>query len=55
MDSDVNRGIVERFDAMLNTGDLTELDELCSPDMVNHALAPHRPKRLEGMRPVAVD
>jgi ketosteroid isomerase-like protein len=50
MDPDINRSVVERFDAMLNTGDLTELDELCSPDMVNHALAPTRPKGLEGTR-----
>jgi ketosteroid isomerase-like protein len=50
VDSDINRSVVERFDAMLNTGDLTDLDRLCSPDMVNHALAPTRPKGLEGTR-----
>lgn len=50
MDSDINRSVVERFDAMLNTGDLTDLGQLCSPDMVNHALAPTRPKGLEGTR-----
>jgi predicted ester cyclase len=50
MDTDRNRKIVERFDAMLNTGDLTDLDELCSPDMLNHALAANRPKGLEGTR-----
>ena len=44
MATDTNLEIVERFDAMLNTGDLTELDELCSPDMANHALAPTHPK-----------
>ena len=49
MDTD-NRMIVERFDALLNTGELTELDELCSPELVNHALAAHRPKGLEGTR-----
>ena len=45
-----NRQIVERFDDMLNTGDLTDLDELCSPDLVNHSLRPDRPKGLEGTR-----
>jgi len=50
MDPDINRSVVERFDAMLNSGDLTELDELCSPDMVNHALALTRPKGLAGTR-----
>jgi ketosteroid isomerase-like protein len=50
MSTDINRRAVERFDAMLNTGDLSELDELCSPDMVNHALAPTRPKGREGTR-----
>ncbi|MGV1009496.1 MAG: hypothetical protein ACOYBY_12910 [Dermatophilaceae bacterium] len=27
---------------------LTKLDELCTPDMVNHALAPDRPAGLAG-------
>jgi predicted ester cyclase len=50
MSVDTNKAIVERFDAILNTGDLDQLDELCSPDMVNHALAPSRPPGLEGTR-----
>jgi ketosteroid isomerase-like protein len=45
-----NKQIVERFDSLLNTRDLRELDELCTPDMVNHALRPDRPKGLEGTR-----
>ncbi|HZT67798.1 MAG TPA: ester cyclase [Acidimicrobiales bacterium] len=50
MGVETNKAIVERFDAILNTGDLDQLDELCSPDMINHALAPSRPPGLEGTR-----
>src|SRR5437868_328180 len=50
MDIDTNKTIVERFDSILNTRDLDQLDELCSPDMVNHSLAPSRPPGLEGTR-----
>jgi predicted ester cyclase len=50
MSMETNKAIVKRFDAILNTGDLDQLDELCSPDMVNHALAPSRPSGLEGTR-----
>ena len=50
MSVETNKAIVERFDAILNTRDLDQLDELCSPDMVNHALAPNRPAGLEGTR-----
>ena len=45
-----NRQILERFDALLGAEDLDELDELCNPDMVNHALAPDRPAGLAGTR-----
>ena len=45
-----SRQVVERFDALLNTQDLDRLDELCTPDMVNHALAPGRPPGLDGTR-----
>jgi predicted ester cyclase len=45
-----NRVIVERFDALLGSTDLDELDLLCTPDMVNHALAPNRPQGLAGTR-----
>lgn len=45
-----NRQVLQRFDALLGTDDLNELDELCTPDMVNHALAPDRPAGLEGTR-----
>lgn len=50
MDTETNKAIVERFDSLLHTRDLGQLDELCSPDMVNHALAPSRPPGLEGTR-----
>lgn len=45
-----NIAIVERFDALLGASDLSPLDELCSPDMRNHALAPGRPEGLAGTR-----
>jgi predicted ester cyclase len=50
MGSETNKAIVRRFDAILNNRDLDQLDELCGPDMVNHALAPGRPAGLEGTR-----
>lgn len=49
-DLERNKGVVAEFDAILNTGDLSRLDELCTPDMVNHALASGRPQGLEGTR-----
>jgi predicted ester cyclase len=45
-----NKTIVARFDALLHTRDFDQLDELCSPDMVNHALASNRPPGLAGTR-----
>jgi len=50
MSTEINKTVVERFDSILNTQDLSQLDDLCSPDMVNHALAPNRPPGLEGTR-----
>lgn len=50
MDTESNKAIVERFDSLLHTRDLGQLDKLCTPDMVNHALAPSRPPGLEGTR-----
>ncbi len=49
-DVERNKAVVAEFDAILNTGDLSRLDELCTPDMVNHALASGRPQGLEGTR-----
>ena len=48
--ADQNRRVVERFDAVLNSQDLSQLDALCTPDMVNHALVPGRPPGLAGTR-----
>jgi predicted ester cyclase len=45
-----NRAVIERFDALLGSQDLTQLDDLCTADMVNHALAPGRPAGLAGTR-----
>ena len=45
-----NKAVVARFDALLGSQDLDGLDALCSPDMVNHALAPGRPAGLAGTR-----
>jgi predicted ester cyclase len=42
--------VLERFDALLGADDLSELDELCTADMVNHALAAGRPQGLAGTR-----
>lgn len=51
MDTAHNKAVVARFDELGNTGgDLAALDELCTPDMVNHALAPGRPQGLAGTR-----
>ena len=45
-----NRTVVERFDKLLGATNLDELEDLCVPDMVNHALAPSRPQGLTGTR-----
>lgn len=47
---EANKTVVERFDDILNSRDLDQLDQLCSPDMVNHTLASWRPEGLEGTR-----
>ncbi len=49
-DAERNKAVVEEFDAILNSHDLTRLDDLCTLDMVNHALASGRPQGLEGTR-----
>jgi ketosteroid isomerase-like protein len=50
MTSEQNRELIRRFDDAVATGDVDALDELCTQDMVNHSLAPERPKGLEGTR-----
>ena len=50
MSRDTNKRVVEEFDELLSTHELERLDVLCTPDMVNHALAPGRPAGLAGTR-----
>src|SRR5262249_41508309 len=50
MSSEENKELVRRFDDAVARGDVDALDVLCSQDMVNHSLAPSRPKGLEGTR-----
>ena len=51
MDLTHNKTVVAAFDELGNRGgDLSALDELCTPDLVNHSLAPDRPAGLEGTR-----
>jgi hypothetical protein len=50
MGVDENKHTLEEFDRLLGAEDLSALDRLCLPDMVNHALAPDRPAGLAGTR-----
>src|SRR5258708_8394297 len=51
MDTAQNKAFVKEFDQLGNRGgDLSRLDALCAPDIINHALAPGRPPGLEGTR-----
>ena len=50
MSTERNKAVLTRFDALLGSDDLSPLEELCTPDMVNHALAPDRPRGLAGTR-----
>ncbi|MFE5581216.1 ester cyclase [Kitasatospora sp. NPDC056531] len=50
MSAEVNKQIVDGFDALVRAGDVSRLDEFCTPDLVNHALAPGRPAGLAGIR-----
>jgi ketosteroid isomerase-like protein len=53
MNSDHNKAVVKEFDDLGNgngNGDLGRLDDLCAPDMVNHALAPGAKPGIEGTR-----
>jgi SnoaL-like domain len=51
MDLDRNKAVVREFDALGNEGgDLSRLDQLCAPDVINHALVPRRPPGIEGTR-----
>jgi len=51
--ADRNRRIVERFiDEVILDGRLEVLDELCHPDLVNHAAAPGNQHGIGGMKRV---
>jgi ketosteroid isomerase-like protein len=50
MDSQANKDVVRRLDELTHGGDLRQLDALCTPDMINHSLAPGRPSGIEGTR-----
>jgi ketosteroid isomerase-like protein len=50
VDAQRNKDVVEQFEEMVCSGDAGQLDELCTPDMVNHSLAPGRPSGIEGTR-----
>jgi predicted ester cyclase len=51
MDTAQNKAVVAEFDQLGNGGgDLSRLDMLCAPDIINHALAPGRPSGLDGTR-----
>jgi ketosteroid isomerase-like protein len=51
MNEERNKAVVARFDELGNgNGDPDTLDELCTPDMVNHALAASAAPGLEGTR-----
>jgi ketosteroid isomerase-like protein len=51
MDLEHNKAVVRGFDDLGNgQGDLRRLDELCTPDLENQALAPGRPAGIEGTR-----
>lgn len=45
-----NKANVERCDRLTGACKLEALDEICTPDMVNHALASHRPPGLAGTK-----
>lgn len=46
-----NKVVVAEFDSLGNgSGDLSRLDALCAPNIINHALAAGRPQGIEGTR-----
>ena len=50
MDIIDNKQTLERFDRLVEACDVDRLDEICTPDMTNHALASHRAQGLEGTK-----
>jgi hypothetical protein len=45
-----NKAIVERFGEVVDGGDLNQLEVLCAPDFINHALPPGRMNGIESTR-----
>jgi predicted ester cyclase len=45
-----NKATVNRFDGLTAACEIDALDEICMPDMINHALASHRRAGLEGTK-----
>jgi predicted ester cyclase len=45
-----NKHTLERFDQLVEACDADQLDQICTPDMINHALASHRARGLEGTK-----
>ena len=43
-----NKQTLERFDRLVEACEAEQLDEICTPDMRNHALASQRTAGLEG-------
>ena len=51
MDLEHNKAVIREIDDLGNGhGDIERIDALCTPDMINHALAPGRPQGIEGTR-----
>jgi len=50
MSLSAHKELLRQFDEMVRTNDVKRLETLCTPDMVNHALAPGRPAGLAGTR-----
>jgi predicted ester cyclase len=50
-----NKAIVRQFDELVRDGDPDDLPTLCTPDVVNHALARSRPAGVEGTREFLIE
>jgi ketosteroid isomerase-like protein len=48
MSTEENLCVLARFDEIVDARDADRLVEVCTPDMVNHAIAPDRPAGLAG-------
>jgi predicted ester cyclase len=50
MGIDHNKQTLQRFDRLVEACEAEQLDEICTPDMRNHALASHRTPGLDGTK-----